>query len=339
MSTTGKQEAPFSYQITATNSPTSFAASGLPAGLSLNASTGLISGAPFSSGTSNISLTATNANGTSSTATLSLSVTANSDINLALTGSASASSVNGGNTAAMAIDNNTGSRWESTQGVDPQYIVITLAQVDTIHAVVLDWENAAGENYTIDTSMDGTVWTNAVTVTGNTTSGFLTYGGLGVQAKYVRMYGTVRDSVYGYSLYEFQVWGVAGTAGTPTFASQPASQTATSGQQVTFTANPSGSGPFTYQWLKNGTDIPGATGSTYSISSVSSSDYGNYLVVVTNAQGSTTSNYFTLSQPSSQPVITSTDTPTMPPWALVGMALMLLGLGSRLLPPKADGMS
>ena len=39
---------PFSYRIKATNHPTSFGAAGLPAGLSVNPSTGIISGAPTS---------------------------------------------------------------------------------------------------------------------------------------------------------------------------------------------------------------------------------------------------------------------------------------------------
>lgn len=54
----------FSYQITADNSPTSYGASGLPPGLSVNTSTGLISGAPTSGGTYNATVTATNAVGT-----------------------------------------------------------------------------------------------------------------------------------------------------------------------------------------------------------------------------------------------------------------------------------
>jgi len=53
-----------SYTITATNSPTSYAATGLPAGLSINTTTGLISGTATLSGTSNISLSASNAGGT-----------------------------------------------------------------------------------------------------------------------------------------------------------------------------------------------------------------------------------------------------------------------------------
>ncbi|MBL8515241.1 MAG: putative Ig domain-containing protein, partial [Betaproteobacteria bacterium] len=53
-----------SYQITASNSPTSFAATGLPAGLSINTMTGLISGSPTSTGTSMVTVSATNAAGT-----------------------------------------------------------------------------------------------------------------------------------------------------------------------------------------------------------------------------------------------------------------------------------
>jgi hypothetical protein len=53
----------FSYQIYATNSPTSYSATGLPAGLSINTSTGLISGTP-STGTMSMTVSATNAGGT-----------------------------------------------------------------------------------------------------------------------------------------------------------------------------------------------------------------------------------------------------------------------------------
>jgi hypothetical protein len=66
----------FSYQITATNTPTSFAATGLPTGLSLNGTTGLLSGTPTTAGTTTITLTATNAGGTSNPASLTLTVSA-----------------------------------------------------------------------------------------------------------------------------------------------------------------------------------------------------------------------------------------------------------------------
>ena len=73
----------FSYQITATNSPTSYGASGLPAGLSINQSTGLISGTPTASGTFNVTVTATNAGGTGSmTVTITTTTLAATTLNL-----------------------------------------------------------------------------------------------------------------------------------------------------------------------------------------------------------------------------------------------------------------
>ena len=66
-----------SYSITASASPTGFSASGLPAGLSLNTGTGMVSGRITGSGTVNSSINASNANG-SDTRTLIWHITATS---------------------------------------------------------------------------------------------------------------------------------------------------------------------------------------------------------------------------------------------------------------------
>ncbi len=69
-----------SYQITADNSPTSFSAAGLPAGLSVSSGTGLISGTPATIGISSVTISAANASGTGS-ASLALSVYSACDLN------------------------------------------------------------------------------------------------------------------------------------------------------------------------------------------------------------------------------------------------------------------
>ena len=63
----------FSYQITASNAPTSYGATGLPAGLSVNSTSGLISGTPTTAGTLTVTLSATNSRGTGS-ASLTLTI-------------------------------------------------------------------------------------------------------------------------------------------------------------------------------------------------------------------------------------------------------------------------
>ena len=75
LTASGTVGTPFNYTIAATNNPTSFNAAGLPAGLSVNTTTGVIAGTPTAAGSSSVTLSATNATGTGS-ATLALSVIA-----------------------------------------------------------------------------------------------------------------------------------------------------------------------------------------------------------------------------------------------------------------------
>jgi len=75
----------------------------------------------------------------------------------------------------------------------------------------------------------------------------------------------------------------------PTITAQPESQTKNTGNNVTFTVSASGTGPLSYQWRFNGSNIPGATNSSYTKNNVQASDQGNYSVVVSNSAGSVTS--------------------------------------------------
>src|ERR1019366_7783650 len=69
----------------------------------------------------------------------------------------------------------------------------------------------------------------------------------------------------------------------PAITLQPVSQTVNPGTTVTFTAAASGSPAPTYQWRKNGVNIPGATGSTLTLTNVHMTDDGTYTVIVTNS--------------------------------------------------------
>jgi pectate lyase len=80
----------------------------------------------------------------------------------------------------------------------------------------------------------------------------------------------------------------------PTISVPPTSQTALVGDDVGFSVVAAGTEPFSYQWLKDGVAIAGATGDILSLSDVQESDAGDYVVVITNAGGSIASDPVTL---------------------------------------------
>ncbi|MBD0707084.1 MULTISPECIES: glycosyl hydrolase family 8 [unclassified Streptomyces] len=113
--------------------------------------------------------------------------------------------------AGLAVDGDTATRWASLEGVDPQWIRVDLGANHTISRVKLDWEDAYGKTYRIQTSADGTTWTDVYsTSTGDGAVDDLAVSGSG---RYVRMYGTGRGTPYGYSLWEFEVYGAPGGTG------------------------------------------------------------------------------------------------------------------------------
>lgn len=104
-----------------------------------------------------------------------------------------------------------------------------------------------------------------------------------------------------------KIQATGANTGRPVITRQPQSLTAALGQPATFSVTATGAGTLTYQWQRNGVDISGATQSSFTINTVDLSDDGDlFRVVVSNAQGPTTSNDATLTvtQPGQQPVPT-----------------------------------
>jgi beta-glucosidase len=121
------------------------------------------------------------------------------------------SSESGAFPASAAVDGDAGTRWSSAFA-DPQWIQVDLGSTATVSQVVLQWEAAYATAFRIQTSADGVSWTNIYSTTAGT-GGTQTLNVSG-SGRYVRMNGTARATGYGYSLWEFQVFGT--TNGGPT---------------------------------------------------------------------------------------------------------------------------
>ncbi|GAA2698236.1 MULTISPECIES: discoidin domain-containing protein [Actinoplanes] len=117
---------------------------------------------------------------------------------------ASSTEAAGAYLASEAVDGNAGTRWASAF-TDPQWLQVDLGSSNAITRVELNWETAAAKAFQIQVSDNASSWTSiysTTTATGGNQS--LTVNGTG---RYVRMYGTQRTTGYGYSLWEFKVYG------------------------------------------------------------------------------------------------------------------------------------
>ena len=130
---------------------------------------------------------------------------------IALNHPATASSLeNASFPASNAVDGNLSTRWSSAFS-DPQWLEVDLGSTQSICQVTLNWETAYGKAFQIQTSNDNSTWTTIYsTTTGTGGTQTLSVTGSG---RYIRMYGTVRGTQWGYSLWEFQVFATT-TGGT-----------------------------------------------------------------------------------------------------------------------------
>ncbi|MFF0739206.1 discoidin domain-containing protein [Streptomyces sp. NPDC004111] len=127
---------------------------------------------------------------------------------------ATASSQEGdGFAAPAAVDGDlTGTRWSSARS-DTEWLQVDLGSTRGLSRVVLSWEAAFGKSYDIQASDDGTNWRTLKAVTGGDggTDDLAVTG----SGRYVRMQGVARAGGYGYSLWEFQVYGGDGGTTNP----------------------------------------------------------------------------------------------------------------------------
>ncbi|WP_433365376.1 ThuA domain-containing protein [Streptosporangium sp. CA-115845] len=115
------------------------------------------------------------------------------------------STENGSFGGSNAVDGNPGTRWSSAFS-DPQWISVDLGSVRQVSRVRLQWEAAYGRSYRIETSTNGTTWSQVHSTTASDGGvDDITFAAVG--ARHVRVYGTQRATVWGYSLWEMEVHG------------------------------------------------------------------------------------------------------------------------------------
>jgi hypothetical protein len=148
--------------------------------------------------------------------------------------------------ASAAVDGNAGTRWSSAFS-DPQWLEVDLGASASISQVVLQWEAAYATAFQIQTSANGTTWTTIFsTTTGTGGTQTLNITGTG---RYVRMNGTARATQYGYSLWEFQVFGTMSSSScSATNAALGRPATASSLENATFPASAAVDGNTGTRW-------------------------------------------------------------------------------------------
>lgn len=83
-----------------------------------------------------------------------------------------------------------------------------------------------------------------------------------------------------------QLYSYESTPPPPGIPVPPASQSTVEGSEVVLSVTPSGTGPFSYQWSFNGTNLPGATNATLNLADIHPYQSGDYTVTVTTPYGS-----------------------------------------------------
>ena len=247
----------YSYRITTgPDVANRFAAAPLPAGLTVNTTSGRITGTPTVTGVYVIGLTASDNGQANRTVTANLTLTI-------LAGG-------GGGAIAPSVTTQPTSQ-TVTAGANVNFTVAASGTAPLSYQWRLNGANIAG-------ATSATLSLTSVT-TGQSGGG----------------YSCVVSNSAGTATSSTATLTVNPAAIAPTITTQPVSQTVTAGANVSFTVAASGTAPLSYRWRLNGANIAGATSATLSLTSVTTGQSGgSYSCVVSNSAGTATSSAATL---------------------------------------------
>ena len=131
-------------------------------------------------------------------------ITALEKINIAFQKPVTVSSVEDAYTGNLAVDGNYDTRWSSLFE-DPQWLTIDLQGFYAVDNISLFWETASALAYQIEISTDNTNWTTLTSVSSG--RGENEEHIVSGQGRFLRLYLTNRNTEYGYSLFEVEVYG------------------------------------------------------------------------------------------------------------------------------------
>ncbi|MDE5722361.1 MAG: discoidin domain-containing protein [Clostridia bacterium] len=129
-------------------------------------------------------------------------------------------SANSLNDTSLATDGDFSTRWESTHGIDDVSFTVNLGAPLDINSVNIYWEAAYAEDFTLQVSDNGLDWEILETIKGQSPERKIVYGREvyvnsfsfeNTIGQFVRISCEKRKTAYGYSIYEFEVFGPTGT--------------------------------------------------------------------------------------------------------------------------------
>ena len=250
-SVSGSTGQPLSHQVTASQAVQSFAAAPLPPGLTLNAQTGVITGTPTSAGRFAVILTVDNANGRGS-----------QEFEFAIAGPPGAPT-------NVGLDASGVSEQKPAGTLVGRFVATSSNPLDTF-TFQLNPGTGSSDNFRFTIS-NGQLFTAQVLDRATTPTVSIV----------VRV-----DSSSGWITAKNLVLPVVAP---PAIVQQPDARMVFVGDDVIFAVRATGLEPLSYQWKKNGAEVPGATNRFFEVAAAVLGDAGNYTVAVTNGDGSATS--------------------------------------------------